>query len=81
MVDLMNHSPNAQAVAYYDKTSQQYAVSADYGCVGEGEEVFVCYGPHDNARLWLEYGFTLPGNVFNRVDLSTGEWLLRRKGE
>ncbi|KAI6171571.1 SET domain-containing protein [Aphelenchoides bicaudatus] len=75
MVDLMNHSPNAQAVAYYDKITKSYLLSAEYSCVSEDAELFVCYGPHDNPRLWIEYGFCLPGNIFNRVDLPTSVFL------
>ncbi|KAI6231246.1 SET domain-containing protein [Aphelenchoides besseyi] len=69
MVDMANHDPKAQCVARFDKHNQQYVVAADHRFVAEGDELFVCYGPHDNPRLWIEYGFCLPDNLFNRVDL------------
>ncbi|KAI6210268.1 SET domain-containing protein [Aphelenchoides besseyi] len=69
MVDMANHDPKAQCVGRFDKHDQQYVVAADHCFVAEGDELFVCYGPHDNPRLWIEYGFCLPDNLFNRVDL------------
>ncbi|CAD5208259.1 unnamed protein product [Bursaphelenchus xylophilus] len=69
VMDMLNHSPNAQALAFFDKHSNTYCVNAEYRCVNEGDEIFVCYGPHDNLRLWVEYGFSIPHNIFNRVDI------------
>ncbi|CAD5205868.1 unnamed protein product [Bursaphelenchus okinawaensis] len=69
---MLNHSPNAQGLAYLDKKSDFYCVNAEYKCVNEGDEIFVCYGAHDNIRLWVEYGFSIPHNIFNRVDVPNG---------
>ncbi|KAH7693647.1 SET domain containing protein, partial [Aphelenchoides avenae] len=70
VMDMLNHSPEAQCVAYFDKHSQKYCVAAQNRSVQAGDQLFVCYGPHDNIRLWVEYGFRLEDNVFNRVNIS-----------
>lgn len=33
----------------------------------KGEQVFINYGPHDNRKLLVEYGFFLPYNCHNSV--------------
>ncbi|KAK6725522.1 hypothetical protein RB195_004069 [Necator americanus] len=67
-VDMLNHDPQAQGIGMYDRYSNMYIVRAAH-CVLEDQEVTVCYGPHDNARLWMEYGFTLPNNPNGKVAL------------
>ncbi|KHJ85261.1 hypothetical protein OESDEN_15016, partial [Oesophagostomum dentatum] len=65
-VDMLNHEPLAKGIAMFDRYSNTYIVRASH-CVLEDEQVTVCYGPHDNARLWMEYGFTLPDNPNGKV--------------
>ncbi|KAL3073300.1 hypothetical protein niasHS_016995 [Heterodera schachtii] len=75
LVDMLNHSTDAQCVAMFDhKHSRHYLVRADQHFVPAGHQLFVCYGAHDNARLWVEYGFTIKNesNPFNRVPLPRG---------
>ncbi|KAL3073864.1 hypothetical protein niasHT_036859 [Heterodera trifolii] len=75
LVDMLNHSTDAQCVAMFDhKHSRHYLVRADQHFVPAGRQLFVCYGAHDNARLWVEYGFTIKNesNPFNRVPLPRG---------
>lgn len=43
------------------------------------DQVFINYGPHDNLKLFLEYGFTLSGNPHDRVPLSLDD-ILRHVG-
>jgi len=71
-VDMLNHNSPAQAQTMYDKFSGCYTVMAGTA-VSIGQQIFVCYGGHDNAKLYIEYGFTLPDNVHNKVSLSTEE--------
>ncbi|PAV59685.1 hypothetical protein WR25_21269 isoform B [Diploscapter pachys] len=65
-VDMLNHSTNAQGLALLDKRSSTYMVKAQRFIL-QDSEVFVCYGPHTNARLYIEYGFKLPDNPYAKV--------------
>ncbi|CAI2322564.1 unnamed protein product [Caenorhabditis sp. 36 PRJEB53466] len=66
-VDMLNHDPDKfQGVALHEKPNGRYVVQAKRQIM-EGDQVFVCYGPHDNARLLVEYGFTLPENLNAKV--------------
>uniref|UniRef100_A0A914EG42 SET domain-containing protein n=1 Tax=Acrobeloides nanus TaxID=290746 RepID=A0A914EG42_9BILA len=69
LVDMLNHSPKPQVLPLFDKRSQCYVVNVQSSAVLEEEQLFVCYGPHDNGKLWLEYGFMLPENIHNRVSI------------
>ena len=37
------------------------------------DQVFICYGCHDNSKLAVEYGFAVPGNLNNTVSFTLGE--------
>ncbi|KAK6051705.1 SET domain protein [Cooperia oncophora] len=65
-VDMLNHDPSAQCLATFERYSKKYVVRASHYIL-EDQQVTVCYGPHDNARLWMEYGFTLPNNPNGKV--------------
>ena len=39
----------------------------------KNNQVFISYGPHDNGRLLLEYGFIVPNNQHNTVSVEMGE--------
>ncbi|KAK5972758.1 SET (Trithorax/polycomb) domain containing [Trichostrongylus colubriformis] len=67
-VDMLNHDPSAQCLATFERFSKKYVVRVSH-CILEDQEVTVCYGPHDNARLWMEYGFTLHCNPNGRVPM------------
>ncbi|GMT27025.1 hypothetical protein PFISCL1PPCAC_18322, partial [Pristionchus fissidentatus] len=71
-VDMLNHSSDASCIAELDKRNGKYVVRANKA-VPEGSELHVCYGPHDNGRLLVEYGFSLGegANPFTKVLLPT----------
>ncbi|XP_071471163.1 SET domain-containing protein 4 isoform X1 [Marmota flaviventris] len=60
-LDLLNHSPHVQVNAAFNEKTRCYEIRTASGC-RKHEEVFICYGPHDNQRLLLEYGFVSPCN-------------------
>lgn len=60
-LDLLNHSPGVQVKAAFNEGTRCYEIRACSSC-RKHEEVFICYGPHDNNRLLLEYGFVASRN-------------------
>ncbi|XP_072019444.1 SET domain-containing protein 4-like isoform X2 [Amphiura filiformis] len=66
LLDLLNHSPTVEVSAAYNKSSQCYEIKAKTP-YKKYDQVFICYGPHDNTKLLLEYGFTVPHNPHNVV--------------
>ncbi|CEF66433.1 SET domain-containing protein [Strongyloides ratti] len=69
LVDMLNHSCNANTIANHFPKTSRYCVTSTRSIV-EGKQIYVCYGGHDNGRLWIEYGFTLPDNIHNRVKIN-----------
>ncbi|XP_026865949.2 SET domain-containing protein 4 isoform X1 [Electrophorus electricus] len=74
-LDLLNHSPNVQVEAGFNKVSRCYEIRSIQGC-RRFQQAFICYGPHDNQRLLLEYGFVAPGNLHRVVYVDVGALML-----
>ncbi|XP_069331066.1 SET domain-containing protein 4 isoform X4 [Eulemur rufifrons] len=55
-LDLLNHSSHVQVKAAFNEEIGCYELRTASSW-RKHEEVFICYGPHDNHRLLLEYGF------------------------
>ncbi|GAB1300444.1 SET domain-containing protein 4 [Apodemus speciosus] len=53
-LDLLNHSPHVQVKAAFNEETRCYEIRTASRC-RKHQEVFICYGPHDNQRLLLEY--------------------------
>ncbi|KAJ3126087.1 SET domain-containing protein 4 [Nowakowskiella sp. JEL0407] len=68
LFDMLNHSPTAKIEAYLDKPSNSFLFKCNTD-VCEGDQVFLSYGPHDNNFLLVEYGFVVPNNPYNFVEL------------
>ncbi|KAM6448375.1 SET domain-containing protein 4 [Liasis olivaceus] len=69
-LDLLNHNPNAQVKAAFNENTKCYEIKTLLGCQ-KYKEVFISYGPHDNQRLLLEYGFVAACNPHSCVHVST----------
>ncbi|NXF72356.1 SETD4 protein, partial [Sclerurus mexicanus] len=69
-LDLLNHSPNVQVKAAFNEQTRSYEIRTNSQCKKYGE-VFICYGPHDNQRLLLEYGFVAMDNPHSSVYVSS----------
>ncbi|XP_071800810.1 SET domain-containing protein 4-like isoform X1 [Asterias amurensis] len=60
-LDLLNHSPTAEIQAGYDASQEGYVITTDTP-YKKWEQAFICYGPHSNQTLLLEYGFIVCNN-------------------
>ncbi|KAM7128560.1 SET domain-containing protein 4 isoform 2-T2 [Ciconia maguari] len=74
-LDLLNHSPNVQVKAAFNEQTRSYEIWTN-SQHKKYKEVFICYGPHDNQRLLLEYGFVAIDNPHSSVYVSS-DTLLR----
>ncbi|KAL7852571.1 hypothetical protein SRHO_G00183560 [Serrasalmus rhombeus] len=86
-LDLLNHCPKVQVEAGFNKLTRCYEIRTIQSC-RKFQQAFICYGPHDNQRLLLEYGFVAPGNQHSvvyvdlgilKVCLNEGDKQLRQK--
>lgn len=66
LLDFLNHSDTAVVTAGYNSALGRYEIRTLRPFM-RGEQVFIFYGPHDNAGLYLEYGFTIPQNAMNSL--------------
>uniref|UniRef100_A0A2C9KSQ2 SET domain-containing protein n=2 Tax=Biomphalaria glabrata TaxID=6526 RepID=A0A2C9KSQ2_BIOGL len=64
LLDFLNHKDTAQVRAGINPGSLSYEIITD-DKYKKYEQVFISYGPHDNTRLAINYGFTLPNNIHN----------------
>ncbi|XP_026556321.1 SET domain-containing protein 4 isoform X1 [Pseudonaja textilis] len=69
-LDLLNHNPKAQVKASFNENTKCYEIKTHLG-YQKYKEVYICYGPHDNQRLLLEYGFVASDNPHSCVHVST----------
>ncbi|ESO87310.1 hypothetical protein LOTGIDRAFT_210687 [Lottia gigantea] len=60
-LDLLNHSTEAKSEAKFNTINQCYEITTG-NIFRKYDQVFISYGPHDNHKLFLEYGFILPNN-------------------
>ncbi|XP_038622224.1 SET domain-containing protein 4 [Tachyglossus aculeatus] len=68
-LDLLNHGSGAQVEAAFNQETRCYEIRTSSPC-RKYEEVLICYGPHDNRRLLLEYGFVCSNNPHSNVVVS-----------
>ncbi|XP_062982719.1 SET domain-containing protein 4 isoform X2 [Elgaria multicarinata webbii] len=69
-LDLLNHNPAAQVKAAFNEKTKCYEIKTLLRCE-KYKEIFICYGPHDNQRLLLEYGFVAVCNPHSSVHVGT----------
>lgn len=66
-VDFLNHLNEDQCGIKIDSHGFHVLTSCSYE---PGDELFFSYGPHSNEFLLCEYGFTLPENKWNFIDIT-----------
>lgn len=63
---------SCQVHAGFNELSHCYEIRNVNGC-RKFQQAFICYGPHDNQRLLLEYGFVATANQHSVVYVDLGE--------
>ncbi|KAJ8765968.1 hypothetical protein K2173_020484 [Erythroxylum novogranatense] len=69
LADFLNHQADSEAFVLNDEDMQVSEVIADHDYAAH-EEVFISYGKFSNSTLLLEYGFALPYNKHEEVQIS-----------
>ncbi|CAN2387572.1 SET domain containing 4 [Pristimantis euphronides] len=65
-LDLLNHHAGVQVEAAFNEKNRCYEIRTLLP-YRKYEQVFICYGHHDNQRLLLEYGFIAANNPHQSV--------------
>ncbi|TKR96756.1 hypothetical protein L596_010731 [Steinernema carpocapsae] len=69
LIDMLNHSdPNC--MTHYRKTTNTYELVCVKDTIAQDQELLITYGEHEDWKLWMDYGFTLEGNLLNKVPMS-----------
>jgi len=63
-LDMFNHSGHVQV--HVENTDHFYNLKSSNN-FPKHSQVFINYGPHDNIKLYLEYGFVIPDNPHDSV--------------
>ncbi|XP_021295624.1 uncharacterized protein LOC110425135 isoform X4 [Herrania umbratica] len=66
--DFMNHDGVSDSIVLFDEDKKLSEVIADRNYV-PGQEVLINYGNFPNATLPLDFGFTLPYNIHDQVQI------------
>nr|POE45781.1 serine/arginine-rich splicing factor rs2z32 [Quercus suber] len=66
--DFLNHDGATEAIVLSDEDKQSSEVIADRD-YGPGEQVLIRYGKFPNATLMLDFGFSLPYNIHDQVQV------------
>lgn len=71
-LDLLNHSSSAQVTTGMNESNDCYEIVTQVP-FGPYEQVFINYGPHDNIKLYVEYGFIIPENPHTYIPVELNE--------
>ncbi|GLT70063.1 hypothetical protein SLA2020_421640 [Shorea laevis] len=66
--DFLNHDGMSNSIVLSDEDKKLSEVIADRN-YAPGEEVLISYGKYPNATLLLDFGFTFPHNIHDKVEI------------
>lgn len=69
-LDFLNHSTDSTKSVAVESKGHSLVVKA-LSSYQPGDEVYLSYGAHDNGFLLIEYGFTIPGNPWDYIDITS----------
>ncbi|XP_020235361.1 ribosomal lysine N-methyltransferase 4 isoform X2 [Cajanus cajan] len=67
-LDFLNHDGVSEAIVMSDDDKQCSEIIADRD-YAPGEQVLIRYGKFSNATLMLDFGFTIPYNIYDQVQI------------
>ena len=67
-LDMFNHHANVKVDI--EIQSDQYVIKSLDQHWQKYQQVFINYGPHDNTKLYVEYGFVIPDHPYDCVPLT-----------
>ncbi|XP_075486784.1 ribulose-1,5 bisphosphate carboxylase/oxygenase large subunit N-methyltransferase, chloroplastic isoform X2 [Primulina tabacum] len=66
ILDFLNHDGTSEAYVLSDELKQHSEVLADRD-YAPGDQILIRYGRFSNATLLLDFGFTVPHNIYDQV--------------
>ena len=63
-----------QVSAGFNESSQNYEIRT-FNHYKKHDQVFISYGQHDSHKLFIEYGFCVPGNSNDVYEFSYSEFI------
>lgn len=72
LLDLLNHSCDVEVQAGFSQVMHSYNICTKTK-FNKGSQVFINYGPHNNRKLLVEYGFILPTNCHNNIKIEPSD--------
>lgn len=66
--DMLNHDPEAEMSHYYDAEARVFKL-VSHQHWNAGSQLFINYGALSNHKLLTLYGFVLPDNAFDAIDV------------
>lgn len=69
-LDFFNHSDQAISTATADSTSYTLKTENSFK---KYEQIFISYGSHNNLKLLLEYGFIVPNNRHDYIEITVND--------
>lgn len=69
-LDLLNHSDTAQTISQLNPNNNHCYQLITQRPYKKYEQIFIHYGSHSNRKLLLEYGFFIPDNQFDFIDVT-----------
>ena len=67
-LDLLNHSPFVNVSCGMNEISNCYEIKTETNFT-KYDQVFINYGPHDNFKLLTDYGFVIPDNPHDSIEI------------
>lgn len=77
--DFLNHTCNTGDSVKIDIDGRGLVIQSRVA-YKKGDEIFLSYGPHDNATLLTEYGFVVDQNPWDCIDISSSITPKLKKG-